>query len=368
MRARSGARRSSSLANLVWVLAVSGCGEHPGLGRAEEPVVYGEDGRVEPYEALDPSLEQTVAESAVAFVPNGWVDASGAVSGAPRLGDTAGLCPGQRFEEQPAAAFCSGILIDEDLVLTAAHCLRVFALDDFRVVAGYYYERPGTLALGEAIAPLEILEERLDRADSAERLDFALLRLARSVTPPRRAAAVYRHLPMLADGDSVHLLASSAGVPFKVDSGGRIIDARATVGDYFRAATDSSHGASGGGAFDAALGLVGILARGGRDLETTEAGCNRERVVADDGAAEEELTYAHRAVEALCTVDPSRSLCRDDCEEPCRAARSEATGLEASCSIQPGHGHACLDFLPFLLALAGLQRRRGGAQLAPVQG
>ena len=42
----------------------------------------------------------------------------------PSYENMAGLCPGNPFAEQPTAAFCSGFLVSEDLIVTAGHCVR----------------------------------------------------------------------------------------------------------------------------------------------------------------------------------------------------------------------------------------------------
>ncbi|PTL84207.1 hypothetical protein DAT35_12305 [Vitiosangium sp. GDMCC 1.1324] len=39
------------------------------------------------------------------------------------LGTAYNLCTSQRFRDDPTAAFCSGTRIDDDLVLTAGHCV-----------------------------------------------------------------------------------------------------------------------------------------------------------------------------------------------------------------------------------------------------
>ena len=49
------------------------------------------------------------------------------------------------FSDQPSSAQCSGVLIDDDLVLTAAHCLRALPCEEWRLVFGFYYIAPGVL-------------------------------------------------------------------------------------------------------------------------------------------------------------------------------------------------------------------------------
>src|SRR6266850_2085585 len=96
----------------------------------------------------------------------------GALLIAPSWGDAKGLCPGERFSVQPAAAFCSGVLVDWDLVLTAGHCARVYALGDFVVAFDYFYQAPGELALVDLREPVELVAEALDPAGTEPRLDY----------------------------------------------------------------------------------------------------------------------------------------------------------------------------------------------------
>src|SRR6185369_10025836 len=94
------------------------------VGHGSAPLVYGKDDRVEPWQETDAAL-RTLASSAVAIVEprllrfprNG---ASGSdiveVSAAPlRAWDD--YCAGTPFVDEPTAASCSGVLIDDDLVL-----------------------------------------------------------------------------------------------------------------------------------------------------------------------------------------------------------------------------------------------------------
>jgi hypothetical protein len=277
-----------------------------------------------------------------ALVPNGALAPSGdgLSPDDATLGQAAGLCPGERFADQPAAAFCSAVLVDWDLVLTAGHCVRVLGLDGFAVVFGYAYAAPGALSLAGAPdvrRPVEIVSEALDPAGASPRLDYAWLRLDRPVAFPRHPAPVHVRPPALAAGDPILFIGSDSGVPMKVDDGGEVRDPRATASDYFVADTDTSGGASGGGAFDDGLALTGILARGGPDYVTTAAGCQATVQAPDGSSANEQLTYAHRAVEGLCRDRPeASSLCRADCSDTCAALpRAADDGAAAGCAIAP---------------------------------
>ena len=151
-----------------------------------------------------------------------------------------------------------------------------------------------------------------------------------------------------------------AGGFLKLDSGGRIRDARRDVGDYFVADTDTFGGGSGGGAFDAQMNLFGILARGGTDFVAADAGCNAVVQQPDGSAADEQFTYAHRAVEGLCAKDPAASsLCRPDCGNPCRATPAPPPASDGGCSIEgPVMGaDACRPWL-LLVVLWAVRRLR----------
>jgi hypothetical protein len=310
---------------LLGVAAVlTGCGDAASEAPASvaDAIVYGSDDRLEYFDVPDPSLRAAIAEAMVAFIPKDQLPLDPLL--APTWADVAGLCPGERFADQPAIAFCSGVLVDWDLVLTASHCLSRYALEDLAVVFDYYYQAPGEIApvADPSTDPVEIVLEQFDRPWEMERLDYAWVRLRRPVAPPRQPVPVYVSRPDLQVGDPVVSVGASGGLPMKAAMGASVRDVREPSFDYFSADADVMHGASGGGAFDERVGLLGILARGGEDLEPTAEGCSRTNYQPEDGPLEEQFTYAYRAVEDLCRTHPENSsLCRSDCEAPCRAAR-----------------------------------------------
>lgn len=347
--------------------ALAGCADEQ-VPAVEQrlPIVYGLDGRTDYFETADPAARARMAESTVALIANGALDraAGRIVPGAPSWGEVAGLCAGEPFAEQPAVAFCTGVLVDWDLVLTAGHCVRVFGLQDFSIAFGYYYPEPGQLALAadDIIAPAEIVSEALTDGGDGSRLDYAWLRLSRPAAPPRQPAPLHTQPPSLAAGDRIITIGAASGVPLKSDAGGVVRDARQRA-DYFVANTDTSGGWSGGGAFDQQLVLAGILSRGGPDLQETADGCQATQHAAD-AAGGEEFTYLHRAVEDLCADDPSRSsICRPDCEQPCRALPPPPAVPDGGCAAggtRPSPGLAViLASLALRTTRRGCGRRRG---------
>src|SRR5689334_11060014 len=132
---------------LALTAATSGCGAPPedAIERSASPIVYGGDDRREFFETHDSNARARMSRSMVALVPKAWASklGRGEAASIPSYGSVDELCDGERFANQPAAAFCSGVLVDWDLVLTAAHCIRRFALGDFKIVFGYYYTSLG---------------------------------------------------------------------------------------------------------------------------------------------------------------------------------------------------------------------------------
>ncbi len=346
----------------VLPLACSGGSLEP-LGRSQHQVVYGQDGRRDYFELSDASLQQLMTTSSVALIANEWLDmATGRpLVGAPIWGEELGMCAGEPYEGQPAVAFCSGVLVDWDLVLTSGHCLRLYALSEFSIVFDHSLDDPSTLrsSAADVFAPVEIVAERLDPVGASPRLDYAFVRLDRAAAPPRAPAVVQEPSPPLVTGAALVTIGADSGLPLKLDASGTVTDAR-NGSDYFVANTDTSHGSSGGPVFDEQLALVGVLARGGEDYVLSETGCLATRRQTED-AAEEEYTYALRAIEQLCQDNPSSgALCAQQCGEDCAAVESQPTESAAGCGLlSPRAQPATICVVVVSLLLLGARRRIG---------
>jgi hypothetical protein len=329
-----------------------------------QPVVYGSDDRQEYFEVTDPHARAVIAQSVVALVSKARLGA--ATESFPAKTSTWGelekLCPEERFRDQPAAAFCTGVLVDWDLVLTAGHCLRLFAVQDMAVVFDYFYEAPEKLAARkeDALAVVEIVAEALDPQGTEPRLDFGWLRLEAPVGANRQPVPVYLKSPALNLGDPIISMGAGGGVPIKFDAAGRVRQLRSAL-DYFIADVDSSHGWSGGGAFDDQFRLLGILSRGGEDFVDRSDGCRTTNVVSEEWAAEQ-FTYAHRAVAALCDKNPNASsLCRESCPEPCTALPRPVVVEGGGCSLAGSIGRSnslAGAWFAWSLAMIVILRRR----------
>jgi hypothetical protein len=295
----------------------------------------------------------------------------------PTWGQLNRLCDGEPFGDQPVAAFCSGVLVDYDLVLTSGHCVNVIPLEHLRVAFDYYYRDRGDIAASEAdvYEVSRVIAARRDEApqtEAGERLDFAWLELAEPARPPHQPAPIFTRSRGASPNDPVISIGAGGGVPIKWDEGGHVQRTRSGVDDYFIADTDTSQGSSGGGIFDSGLALLGNLARGAPDFEPTEAGCYVTSTESEPAAAQEQFTYAHRAVEALCATGSHSVLCDPSCAEPCAAAvfgvgpESDGTSDDSGCALVGARSVARGGSgLLFALGLGALVRRRSGRRSGP---
>ncbi|MFT4702347.1 MAG: cysteine-rich repeat protein [Bradymonadia bacterium] len=346
-------------------------GSQPSAERsAEQTVVYGDDDRTDYYAVADPALQTLLDQSIVALVLRDDIDvtafdddpAGTAIPLGNMLGNSRGLCSDERFLDDPTMGNCSGTLIDDNLVLTAGHCVE--DLGECRsqlYVFDYYFEADGDL---QEIDPDDVYEcESVVVTIDAGTLDYAIVELDRPVVGRTPANVNLVDVALPADSD-LTVIGFGSGIPAKVDEGGVVTDGRPDSLDYFEATLDTFGGNSGSGVFNDARELVGILVRGATDYSfDDDAGCNRVRVLAEDSGTAEDVTYVRRAIDDLCNNAnwPSARLCgasatcgdgvTDEGEECDDNNLDSGDGCSAICStefcgdavIQPGLDEFCDD-------------------------
>jgi hypothetical protein len=339
----------------TWLIA---CGEaHREIAVVERALVFDNDDRRDYFEVTDTATHAALREAVVAVMPASLaLDlAAQRADQLPTLGARINLCPNEPFGLQPSGAICSGVLLDWDLVLVARHCVQDVPLRDLAVVFGFYLEEPSRLAVTASdVYGIDVVVAAGDEDD-----DYSWLRLEQAVASPHRPAAVYTGSMALDLGTELTIMSSTAGVPIKIDQGARVFDSGLPERTHFVADSDTFQGSSGGGAFDAHLGLVGILESGGRDYVRTDAGCEvTRRVLTTDEMPTETYAYAYRAVQSLCEVYSS-PLCEQTCGQPCRVpALAEAVD---GCAVRPGrHGGSAATCLTALFMLCACRLKRRG--------
>lgn len=294
---------------LVTVLSLVGAcvPETDEVGACAEPLIYGSDDRVELLQADNTSLRSIARDASVALMSATALNLDGgAVSlRAPSVGADLGLCSGERFADQPSAAFCSGTLIDHDLVLTAGHCLKSESqCRTTRFVFDYALNEVGevTPPSTEAIYTCANLVTRV--LDSETGRDFAVVQLDRPATD-RIPISILSDVRTLRRGEPVVVVGYGLGLPAKVDQGGSITDISGLATGSIVVSTDTFVGNSGSPVMDRFHRMVGVLVRGQTDFDDS-CGCRRSRVASEGG--EEVMTFAV-ALEGLCGTDWPTSLC-----------------------------------------------------------
>jgi hypothetical protein len=107
--------------------------------RENQKVIYGIDDRVDVFQLpAGPDLDDV--DSVVAlFDAESVIDNGNGTSTlqTQNFGAAHNLCDGERFRDQPIAAFCSGFLVARDIIATAGHCLDASNVTNVRFVFGF---------------------------------------------------------------------------------------------------------------------------------------------------------------------------------------------------------------------------------------
>jgi len=275
-----------------------------------QPVIYGDDDRVDVADHPNEAIRRLAIESTVTLVPKAAVTfgAGGSVTLRGRsLSEAMGVCQSARFADQPTAGFCSGSLIGPDLVLTAGHCIQPSgsSCSNTMFVFNYTYHQGSVAALNQD----DVYSCRSVIAHQNASLDFAIVQLDRPVSARQTPANVRPGNGAVAEGTRVLMIGSPSGLPVKIDDGGRVRSSRTGTLDYFVATTDSFGGNSGSAVYDLnTLEIVGILTSGEQDYETV-GGCLQPKFCSETGCSGENSHYAFRAVEQFCQRGTDQVLC-----------------------------------------------------------
>lgn len=225
----SASRSVAMLMAVVSGLSAGACGSAEGdlgdsshLEERRDKTISFYDDRQDVYAHPDAALVALAINSTPTMMTRSSAPTAANVAASQTLGAAKDLCTGERFYNDPTMGECSGVLIDDDLVLTAGHCLGT-SCGAQAWVFGYYRTNATTVApmsSDDFFTCKEIVLNRRLESGSSWIEDYAIVRLNRPATPrftPARVAFGNHPFPQ---GQPMAIIGSPNGIPLKIDSAG----------------------------------------------------------------------------------------------------------------------------------------------------
>jgi len=237
-------------------------------------MVFESDQRLDFFEIQDPAI-QAIAKSVFTFIPreNLFKRADGRFEflSHKTLQEVVGLCPGERFENQPSVGTrCSGFLSSPTQGVTAGHCVSPLEVKDF--CKNYFVVFDYRIPSGESGAPLILDSSSVNECkeitsvvyDPAGRTDdYAVFTFSTPVTD--RQPLKYRTTGQIGDQDGIFMLGYPKGLPEKISPNRNVL--MNADPSYFSTNLDCFHGNSGSPVFNSrTLEVEGIFVRGEGDF------------------------------------------------------------------------------------------------------
>jgi V8-like Glu-specific endopeptidase len=236
--------------------------EAPSEDPAQSELYYGSDDRLDYYELSDPA-EIAMADATVALMDQSYLSRSGSgysIWTGGTLRSDVGVCTSEPFWNQPTSASCSGVLIGDDLIATAGHCISSSNCGRTRFVFNYKMNNANNVNDFVSTNDVYSCDRIVSRQNSTS--DWAVVRLDRPVVG--HTPAEIRRTGTVPSGTSLVLSGFPAGLPLKVAGNATVRNNSSSI--YFEANVDSYGGNSGSPVFNANTGVVeGLLVRGNND-------------------------------------------------------------------------------------------------------
>ncbi len=210
---------------------------------------------------------QAVSESSIALIPKSKLKKVGNKYKivTKNLKDYLNFCPDSNFSNQLQAANCSGILVKNQYLLTAAHCIdesmKGYGMNDFYAVFNYkkmaQNQNEYFINKEDVFELVKKTHYEFDKTFSSTLLDLAIFKLDRK--PNYKSAKV--SFKKMNKGDRVYVLGYPLGIALKLSDDSVVTK---TVGrkNSFQHQLDTFSVNSGSPIFDEESNVVGVHVRG----------------------------------------------------------------------------------------------------------
>lgn len=253
---------------------------------SNDKIIYGEDNRVDFYDSRP--MFQELSKSTAAMIPKvSLVKSNNEFKIKAGILNDRVMCKDEPFREQITAAYCSGFLVGEDLLVTAGHCITdKNDCKKYAWVFEYRLDYEGDKANTIEEANVFYCEEIIERKLNFFKNDYALIRLNKKVIGKRPLE--FRKSGKVQDGENLVVIGHPSGLPTKIADGAVV---RSRSWNYFTTNLDTFAGNSGSAVFNVDTAVVeGILVRGGTDY-VTRKNCNISNRIGNDEGHGEDVTY-----------------------------------------------------------------------------
>lgn len=270
----------------------------PSVRTNKGDVIYGEDDRRDLFQVKNQKVRH-LAASTVALVEGvslqksqkpGHFDVHGKL-----FGKSMSLCKDEPFYAQESGAFCSGFLVQPDVIVTAGHCVeKEEDCSGIKFIFDYALFEEGVLPKELPDNDIYGCKKLIHSEITDDGADFAVVQLDRPVKD--RLPLVLRQEGDISLQTPLFVIGHPAGLPTKVAGGANV---REVKDSFFVANLDTYGGNSGSSVFNATTGEIeGILVRGETDFYYRNA-CRASLLCKDDTCRGEDATKITQVLKYL---------------------------------------------------------------------